>query len=296
MGTCATDSRTTGGYTMKVFLSIHEVKDPTSFKWIDTRFYLSEPTKGWEAYQKSHIKDALFFDVEKDLSDLTSQAGRHPMPTKEQLTALFRRKGLQLDDKILLVDQGGSGAAARAYWILLYSGFQQVYIVREGIDLLAQEGFVEMTDEPTIVTPSDMTPNWQESYYTPVEEVERITKDHSRVLLDARSKARYLGQVEPIDPVKGRIPTALNFDHEQMVDAKTGQYAPTTQLKEIMEEVIPFDQPITAYCGSGVSAAPVFAMLRHFGVTDVALFVGSFSEWITDKNRPVAIGEPAADE
>lgn len=266
-----------GGEVMgEVFLSVKDISldSQENFKWIDARFNLQNSAEGSTAYQKQHIAEAVYWDLEKDLSDMEQHAGRHPMPTKDKLQSLFERSGLQMADTILVYDQGGTPFAARAWWLLKYGGFQKVQIVQEGYPALVNAGF-KTSNELTVVQRSNLNLKWQEHLYANRTAVKEIVDGHvDRTLLDARSNARYKGDIEPIDQIAGHIPGAINYDWEQLL--QDGKLCPNESLLELVSK----KEPITVYCGSGVTAAPLFAMLKEMAYEDIQLYTGSYSDWI----------------
>lgn len=267
---------------------VFQSKPNPNAKWIDARFYLMDVEEGKRRYDEEHIAGAIYWDVERHLSDMTSDLGRHPLPSKEAFTTLYRESGLELDDEIVIYDDAISGGASRAYWSLRYGGFQNVVIARESFEQLKELGY-ETTNESVVVTPSHVSPSFDESILAMTEDVERVVaKEERATLIDARAHDRYLGVREPIDPVKGRIPSALSFDWERLIDHETGQFS--LEQEEEFLKLVSKEEPIIVYCGSGVSAAPLFAMLTHYGFTNVRLYAGSFSCWIRG-DRPIATGE-----
>ncbi|WP_262173041.1 sulfurtransferase [Saccharococcus sp. Marseille-Q5394] len=270
-----------------VFKSVNEL-DTKDVKWIDARFSLQDSELGRKKFEEGHIKEALYWHLENDLSDMTKKAGRHPLPAKESLTLLFRKSGLELDDQIFIYDDGGSPFAARAWWILQYGGFKNSFILQEGFEELAAMGVpVSKSTDPSV--PSNVVPVWDDSIFATREFVEKTVEGKTgNVLLDARSAERYRGEVEPIDPIAGRIPGALNFDWEQL--KKDGSFNLSDTVGEQLAEIVKHDEGIVVYCGSGVTAAPLFAMLKQTGYEHVKLYVGSYSDWISREFVEVAKG------
>ncbi|MDW0111576.1 sulfurtransferase [Sporosarcina saromensis] len=267
-----------------VFKSITQV-DAQVVKWIDTRYALQNPALGLQKYGEKHVEGALYWDLEKDLSDMTKDAGRHPLPDKEALTHLFRKSGLELDDEIIVYDDGGSPFAARAWWILQYAGFRNASIAIEGFTTFEDHG-VPLSQEQVKPSPSNVEPEWKEEILATRELVEEtVHGNRNHVLLDARSAERYRGEVEPIDPIAGRIPGALNFDWEQL--KQSGSFNLNEDMKYRLEDVVQTDQSVIVYCGSGVTAAPLYAMLKQNGFEHVRLYVGSYSDWIS--KEPIEI-------
>ncbi|SIT66202.1 sulfurtransferase [Edaphobacillus lindanitolerans] len=271
----------------EVFKSVDDLAEGY-WKLIDTRFSLQDPDAGSKAYKAGHIAGAVHWDLEKDLSDMHSKNGRHPMPSREHLTELFRRSGLGLDDRILIYDGGGEPFAARAWWLVRYGGFRQAYILREGHEGLVRAGYPLETEE---VTPkrSEVKPEWQERLYADREQVRDIVEGRSPgVLLDARAADRYAGKHEPLDPVAGHIPGARNFDWSRLIT--DGELSADEETVRAIRETVGPDESVTVYCGSGVTAAPLHAMLTHLGHKDLRLYVGSYSDWVSEPDAPVENG------
>lgn len=262
----------------QVFKSMSDVEFK-DVKWIDTRFSLQDPESGLKEFEKAHFEGAVYWHLEENLSDMSKKEGRHPMPDKHSLTTLFRRSGLHLDDEVIVYDDGGSPFAARAWWFLQYAGFKNSFILLEGFDDAVSTG-IPVTDKTFTPTQSDVDPVWNEAIYASRHFVERtVAGETANLLLDARSGERYRGEIEPIDPIAGHIPGALNFDWEQLKE--NGQFSMDTQIADRLSQVVEKDDAITVYCGSGVTAAPLYAMLKQHGYNNVNLYVGSYSDWIS---------------
>ena len=270
-----------------VFVSITDI-DYAKYKWVDTRFSLQDRDEGRRKYTESHVTGAIYWDLERDLSNMTESAGRHPMPEKTALTKLFRTSGLKMDDQIIVYDDGGNPFAARAWWLLQYAGFKNSFIALEGFAAMKEAGFPIDNRVPEPLSTS-VSPDWDETIYAPRQFVEEIVVGGTAsILLDARSAERYRGEKEPIDPIAGRIPGALNFDWEQL--KKEGIFKLDGIVKERLYTVVNPAEEVTVYCGSGVTAAPLYASLKHSGYENVRLYVGSYSDWISIEDAEIEIG------
>ena len=245
-------------------------------KWIDARFDLADVTKGEQLYKEGHIVGAIYWHLERDLSDMSSNEGRHPMPSQKQLQTLIERSGLTYDDTIYIYDQGAAPFAARAWAILQYAGFTKMYIVNGGLPALQAAGYTLTTDVEAI-SPSKVNIQWQPQFIVNSADVERIVAgEEQATLLDARANARYRGEMEAIDPVAGHIPTAKNFDWEQL--KQDGQL----MFPQALQAKMKLDEQVVVYCGSGVTASPLYAMLNDAGYENVRLYMGSYSDWIRE--------------
>lgn len=266
---------------MPVFKNIDQTQN---YRWIDARFDLKDPSWGEKAYLKEHIEGAIYWDLEKDLSDMEAAGGRHPMPSKEKLSGLIEKSGLDPKDEIMIYDQGGAPYAARAWWLLKYAGFENAYISQKGFESLKKEGLETSAMVPEHAA-AKVELSFDESIYADQTYVKQIIDgEELGILLDARSAERYAGISEPIDPVAGRIPGARNFDWEQLIDHR-GEFTKEVDFSGILQK----SEPAVVYCGSGVTAAALYAMLAHKGYQSLRLYAGSFSDWITDEKNVVEI-------
>ena len=254
-----------------VFVKASEIQTPAYF--LDARFNLADSQAGKQAFVAGHIEGARHIDIEDHLSDMSSDAGRHPMPTKAQLTTTFRQLGLTYDQPIYIYDNGGEPFAARAYFMLQYGGFTNSYIVQDGYEGLQRAGFAVTVDVET--TTSDVDVQFNDDVYVDRAAVKEVARGKiNKVLLDARSNVRYRGEEEPIDAVAGHIPRARNYDWEQLITA--GMLAPNETLASTVSK----DEDIIVYCGSGVTASPLYAVLKEAGYPNVQVYTGSFSDWL----------------
>ena len=268
---------------MSIFIEANEIPKDEPYKLIDTRFSLLDVNEGFAMYEAAHIEGAVYWDLNKDLSDMASNEGRHPMPSKEQLTALFERSGLTLNDVIYIYDQGGAPYASRAWFMLTYAGFTHVKIVNGGYTAMLDAGFAVSNEAPTI-QPTVLQLPFNDLLIATREQVRKVTVgEKNGVLLDARSYERYIGKEEPIDSIAGHIPTAQNFNWEHLM--RDGRFVRSDELLDRFEK----DEAYIVYCGSGVTASPLFLAMYNEGYEDIQLYVGSYSDWIT--TYPVATGD-----
>lgn len=263
---------------MSVFI---ETTDTKNHRWIDARFDLKDSSAGRKVYEDEHVAGAVFWDLENDMSDMSSSEGRHPMPSDQQLTELIRSTGLKLSDSIVIYDQGGSPYATRAWWLLKYAGFDKVHISQKGFSQLKEQKIKVAQDQPHY-QPTDIDPVFNRDIFADQAYVKSIISgDELGVLVDARSAERYAGRVEPIDPVAGRIPGARNLDWVQFV--AEGEFHVGDDISHIVQK----HEPTVVYCGSGVTAAALYAVMSEKGYDQLRLYMGSFSDWITDAENVV---------
>lgn len=257
----------------KVFKSVEEIQFD-GVRFVDARFDLQDNEAGKKAFDEGHAPGAIYIHLEQDLSDMESDNGRHPMPNKEKLSAVFQGLGLSYDDQIVVYDQGAAPFATRAWWMLTYAGFPNVVIANGGAPAL--EDKITFTKDIIKYPPTTIEFDWQEERYAPREAVKAIVDGEVKAtLLDARAAVRYRGEVEPLDKVAGHIPTAKNFDWEQL--KSEGQL----QANDALRSKVSPDEHVVVYCGSGVTASPLYAVLADEGYENIQLYVGSYSDWIT---------------
>jgi thiosulfate/3-mercaptopyruvate sulfurtransferase len=248
---------------------------------------------GRVAYDAGHLPGAVFLDLDADLAGPPGAGGRHPLPDPETLQAALRRSGLRAGHPVIVYDAGDApptGAAARAWWILRWAGLVDVRVLDGGYAAWAAAGGPTTEAEPTPAA-GDVTV--KAGSLPVVDTAGALAVAADGVLLDARVPARFRGETEPVDPVAGHIPGARNQPAAETVDAE-GRLHPPTRLRGLFADLgVREDQPVAAYCGSGVTASQTVFALTVAGFQPT-LYVGSWSEWITDPSRPVATGEEQA--
>jgi thiosulfate/3-mercaptopyruvate sulfurtransferase len=248
---------------------------------------------GRVAYDAGHLPGAVFLDLDADLAAPPGAGGRHPLPDPGTLQVALRRCGLRTGHPVIVYDDGGApptGAAARAWWILRWAGLADVRVLDGGYAAWAATGGPTTQTERT-PAPGDVTVKPGSLPVVDATGAQAVAADG--VLLDARVPARFRGESEPVDPVAGHIPGAVSQPAAETVDAD-GRLHPPARLRGLFADLgVREDQPVAAYCGSGVTAAQTVLALTVAGFQP-ALYVGSWSGWITDPSRPVATGEEQA--
>ena len=227
-------------------------------QFVDCRWELGHPEIGRELYLAGHMPGASFLDVETELSAPPGGAngGRHPLPDAEAFSRAAGAAGIGDDALVVAYDQEMNGGAARLWWLLRHFGHDDVAVLRGGLDnwlgpLRAGEEQIE---------PSELTLRPREDDVISAEEIEERLGKPSFVVLDARVPERYRGEVEPIDPVAGHIPGAVNMPYTAEPSA------------------VDPDSEVAVYCGSGITAAVTVLALERAGVA-ARLYPGSWSEW-----------------
>jgi thiosulfate/3-mercaptopyruvate sulfurtransferase len=242
-----------------------------------------------DVYEQGHIPGAVFVDVDTDLAaPRSSGSGRHPLPDPEAFAGVMERAGIGDDTVVVAYDDQGGSTAARLWWMLDAIG-HPVAVLDGG--LAAWTG--ELDTGPSPQGSARFTPApWPRDRWVDADEVQRRV-DRLFALLDARAPERYRGETEPIDPVAGHIPGATSSPWTDNLDPATGRFRSPAELRELyrsrgVDEEHAGDT--VAYCGSGVTSAHDLLAMRVAGLPDGRLYVGSWSEWVADPDRPVATG------
>jgi thiosulfate/3-mercaptopyruvate sulfurtransferase len=259
---------------------------PAAPTLIDVRWSLAGGPGRME-YAAGHLPGAVFVDLDSELCGTPGRAGRHPLPEPVRLQEVLRAAGVQADHPVVVYDGGDGLAAARAWWTLRWAGHPDIRVLDGGYPAWVAAG-KPVTTAPAPPRAGDFTVR---PGALPVLDAEGAA-DLARngVLLDVRAPERYHGKTEPVDPVAGHIPGAVNLPTTEHVDDQ-GQLRAADQLRDTFASAgVRQAVPVGAYCGSGVTAAHTVLALHRAGRTDAALYVGSWSEWITDPDRPVAVG------
>lgn len=241
-----------------------------------------------EQYLAGHVPGARRVDLDEDLAGPPGAGGRHPLPAAPDFEALLRRLGVRAGVPVVVYDQRDAAVSARLWWMLRYFGHPDVRVLDGGYAAWEAAGApVEQGPDAREAEPGDFTAVPGGMPRLTVEEVPGFTA--GGVLLDSRLGERFRGEVEPLDPVAGHIPGAVSaptFDN----NAPDGRFRPSAELRERFAALgATPETPTAAYCGSGVTAAHQILALRLAGI-DAALYVGSWSEWITDPSREIATG------
>lgn len=260
---------------------------------LDVRWQLSlakasgEPSfDGRAAYAAGHLPGAVYVDLDRELASAPGGRGRHPLPDLAVFGAAMRRAGVRTGTPVVVYDGGQGWAAARAWWLLRWTGHPDVRVLDGGLP--AWEG--ELSTESPRPAPGDFRPVPGGVGLLDADGAAALAR--SGVLLDARAGERYRGEVEPIDRVGGHIPGALSAPTDANVGAD-GRFRPAAELAARFGELGAAEgSDVGVYCGSGVSGAHQVLALAVAGIP-AALYVGSWSEWSSDPSRPVAVGPDA---
>jgi thiosulfate/3-mercaptopyruvate sulfurtransferase len=254
---------------------------------VDTRLALTGAT-GRERYDAGHIPGAAYLDVNDDLAAPPGVGGRHPLPDPERFVAAVRRAGIARSSQVVAYDDGPGTAAARLWWLLRDYGHDDVLVLDGGLAAWTAAGR-QVSTEPVDPSPGDWDGSPGRQPVVEADGVPDLARDG--VLLDVRAAQRFRGELEPIDPVAGRVPGAVNAPLTGNTD-ELGRFLSDDELRRRFESLgVRNGLPVAAYCGSGVTATQTLLALRLAGFDDATLYPGSWSGWITDPSRPVATGD-----
>ncbi|SHX06094.1 sulfurtransferase [Mycobacteroides abscessus] len=274
---------------MDVLISPSELADRlTDFRLLDVRWTVMAPD-GRPAYLAGHLPGAVFVDLDADLADHSATGrGRHPLPTPQALAASARRWGLNDGDAVVVYDDWNGQAAARAWWLLRAAGVSNVRILDGGWAAWQRSGGPVATEEVVPVVGDITITSLHGLAAVDADAVAAQAQSPDNLVFDARAAARYRGDEEPLDPRAGHIPGAVSAPTAENLTAD-GTFKPVAELRERFDKLGAGTAPVTVYCGSGVTATHQIAALAIAGY-DAALYPGSWSEWSSDPQRPVATG------
>lgn len=253
---------------------------------LDVRWRLGG-SPGRDDYRSGHIPGAMFIDLDADVSGPPGRGGRHPLPDLAVFRGAMRAAGVSVERPVVVYDYGDGMAAARLWWTLRWAGHPNVRVLDGGFAAWERAGQPIESDTPPCVR-GDFT---AVPGHLPVLDADGAAAFAQRgALFDARSPERYRGETEPIDPVAGHVPGAGNLPYADLVRAD-GTLREPGELRERMAAAgVPARGDVGAYCGSGVTAAHTVLAVATTGRPDPALYVGSWSEWITDPDHRIATG------
>jgi thiosulfate/3-mercaptopyruvate sulfurtransferase len=259
---------------------------------IDVRWSLAGP-RGIEAYRAGHLPGARFADLDTELAGRRGAGGRHPLPEPADFEGLMRRLGVWNDSAVVVYDAADGVPAARAWWDIRYFGHHDVRLLDGGYAAWVAAGLPVTADEPSIAA-GDFVARPGGLVVLDADSAARLATDG--VLIDVRVGERFRGEVEPVDPVAGHIPGAVNLPTAGNV-AADGKFLDIETLAKRFESVgigdsdaVGDETAVGAYCGSGVNAAHTAFAMTLAGLPTPALYVGSWSNWIADGARSIATG------
>lgn len=277
----------------------------TQLMIFDCSFDLMNPAAGEEAWRKAHIPGAVYANLDTALSDEgvvepdgthhahpdAASGGRHPLPSREKFAMWLSSVGFANDMQAVVYDRNNSSYCGRLWWMLKWAGHEAVAVLDGGLAAWQAAGG-EVTDREEAAhfqSNFELGPELRKLVTT--REVLAHLNKKDQTLVDARAAPRYRGEVEPLDPVAGHIPGALNRPFADNL-ASDGRFKPAAQLRAEFEKMLAGRDPSTVvhHCGSGVTSVPNAIAMELAGFPPTALYAGSWSEWVSDRTRPVAKG------
>jgi thiosulfate/3-mercaptopyruvate sulfurtransferase len=277
-------------YTTLVSTDIlHQQLNNSNWVIVDCRFSLADTEAGAKAYRHGHIPNARYAHLDKDLSSaITDFTGRHPLPNFSLLAKKLGDWGISNNSQVVAYDDAGGAFAGRLWWLLRCMGHDKVAVLNGGIKQWQKQGLPITTALPTVKSTA-FRPYLNEAAWLNALQVQNSMAKKSICLIDARTPERYRGEQEPIDPVAGHIPDALNRAFQLNLDSN-GLFLSAEQLRDQFKRLIGASAPeqVVHYCGSGVTACHNLLAMEHAGLNGSRLYAGSWSEWIRNKNRSVA--------
>lgn len=263
--------------------------DNSNFIIFDCRCDVKDNTYGVQAYNEGHIRNSIFVDIDSDLaSEKTTNSGRHPLPDIDALSEKLSQWGLNSTKQAVIYDDAGGAFAGRMWWTLKWLGHTNVAVLDGALGGWMASGG-RLTTDSTIFERSIFTPNLVKEMHVSINDVEDAQYKMDKIIIDARSKERYLGIKDPVDPVAGHVPGAISHPLGKNLDKK-GHFKSAEELKLCFNKLVGETQnsDIISMCGSGITACHNILAMEIAGIHGVKLYVGSWSEWIMDKSRPIA--------
>ena len=267
-----------------------KILDDEGLVLFDARCDIKDTSYGIGAYNDGHIPNAIFIDIDNDMASSKGHStGRHPLPDPEKLAEKLSQWGVDNNKQIVVYDDAGGAFAGRVWWIMRWMGHKGGVAVLDG----GLSGFLSVGGK--LVTDQKSRDRSQYEYdckndmHVSIEEVIEAQYKVDTALIDARSKERFLGIKDPVDPIAGHVPGALSHPLGNNLTSK-GFFKSPEELKLIYSKLIGDIEAdkIISMCGSGITACHNIIAMEIAGIKDVRLYVGSWSEWISDPQRPIA--------
>ncbi len=255
---------------------------------VDCRFSLVDTGAGEKAYREGHIPGARYAHLDSDLSGpITESSGRHPLPDSKDLVQTFGRWGIGSRIQVVVYDDAGGAYAARLWWLLRWLGHAAVAVLDGGWDAWLRGKYPVTTKVPE---DADRTFRAAEAleYWLAADSIQTGLDSGEMTLVDARAPERFRGIEEPIDPIAGHVPGAINRPYALNL-SEDGRFRSPAELRQAFEGLLggrPASQMVHM-CGSGVTACHNILAMQIAGLSGSSLYAGSWSEWIRDRSRPV---------
>ncbi|NOX42386.1 MAG: sulfurtransferase [Gammaproteobacteria bacterium] len=265
------------------------INDP---EWIvfDCRFTLTETEAGRYAYQQSHVPGAIYVHLDEDMSSpVTQSTGRHPLPDVKAFSEKLSAWGVDGTKQVVVYDDVFGAVAGRMWWLLRWMGHTQVALLDGGLPVWQREKY-PVQDQLPALTPSTFIPNVNHDLLVDTDFVESSLSDNNIVIIDARAEQRFLGEVEPLDKVAGHVPGAISMPYDDNLAVSSNFETPEELFNLYNENINQVNyKKVIHMCGSGVTACHNILAMEHAGMNGSRLYAGSWSEWITNPQRPVVV-------
>ena len=271
---------------------LYEHLQDDSWCTIDCRSELSDPAAGKRDYDAAHIPAAVFADLNEDLSaPLGKFTGRHPLPDVANITATIGRLGITNNTTVVVYDHGNGAIAARAWWTMRWLGHMNVRVLDGGFAAWSKSKY-PLSSEPVTPGRAEFVSRVRdELVITTAEICDAGANIAGLKIFDARDLKRFLGEDEPIDKVAGHVPGARSLPFPVSMN-DDGYWRDLKELQELWSRQLGDDRQAewVVMCGSGVTACHLALSAVAAGYRDPRLYVGSWSEWISDPERPIGLG------
>jgi thiosulfate/3-mercaptopyruvate sulfurtransferase len=254
---------------------------------IDCRFHLNNPEQGIKEYNDCRIPGAIYLHLNNDLSEkVESHGGRHPLPNLEIFTAKLASLGINPQTRVVIYDNQAGAMASRVWFLMKLVGHEQVFILRESFNNWMQNNYPIEETTPSIRIPTSYSIGESKVQIASMQEVKDSLTQTDVCIIDSREEIRYKGIEETIDRIAGHIPGAINHFWREGQD-ESGSWKTAEEQSERFKG-LSTEENVIVYCGSGVTACPNVVALLMSGFSNVKLYPGSWSDWISYEENPIA--------
>lgn len=271
--------------------TLAENLDNPAFRIVDCRFSLMKPDQGQKDHASGHIPGASYANLDTDLAaPISAGSGRHPLPDVAAFVATLQHWGISNDTQVVVYDDAGGAVASRLWWMLRWLGHRNVALLDGGFAAwMRADGAVSRQHTPWPVG-SFSGSGASEMVWTAAQIESWLAADNAFTLVDARAVTRFVGEHEPIDPVAGHVPGAVNLPFTDALH-EDGTWRSADEIKACWAGIgeIPAETPWGVMCGSGVTACHLALSASIAGFSDPCLYVGSWSEWLQDSARSIVV-------
>lgn len=251
---------------------------------VDCRFSLMEPELGRQHYDTEHLPGAYYLDLNRDLSSpVTKHGGRHPLPDPGELAAKLSKMGITAETFVVAYDDSRFAFAARLWWLLRYLGHDRVALLDGGFSNWKNSGYPVTSIAPDSQA-GHFIPKLRSDWVVDINTVKAKQANSTVAIVDSREPERYRGEREPIDPIAGHIPGAVNYPW-QAVTTEQGYLRSPEALRDLWQ-ALQSKEEILVYCGSGVTACVNLLALTVAGLEQGKLYAGSWSDWCSYLSDP----------